>query len=52
MKETLISIYNALRQVETKGENTLIIADCVRALYEVIQQLDNPADSVNSTEEN
>lgn len=50
MKDTLISIYNALRMVETKGENTLILADCMRALVEVIKQMDASAPSESSEE--
>lgn len=49
MKETLINIYNALRNVETKGESTLIIADCLRALLDVIRELDKP-DAVTSSD--
>lgn len=33
----LTRIYNTLLTIETKGENTLIMADCVRALQETIQ---------------
>ena len=38
MNEVLMQIYNALNRVETKGESTLIMADCLRALAEVIKQ--------------
>lgn len=38
MKETLIQIFEALNRIETKGGNTLIMADCLRALAEVIKQ--------------
>lgn len=41
MTEALINIYNALGNVETKGESTLIMADCRRALAEVIRQSNN-----------
>ena len=33
---TLSQIYNTLLLVETKGENTLIIAECIKALQGVI----------------
>ena len=33
----LTRIYNTLLTIETKGENTLIMADCVRALQETLQ---------------
>lgn len=32
-------IYNTLLTIETKGENTLIMADCVRALQTIIQEI-------------
>ena len=38
MNEALMQIFNALNRIETKGENTLIMADCLRALAEVIKQ--------------
>jgi len=40
----LSRIYNTLLTVETKGENTLIMADCVRALQQLAQEIQqNPA---------
>lgn len=38
MKDTLVQIINALQKVETKGEGTLIMADCVRALIQLVQE--------------
>lgn len=32
MKEKLSRLYNTLTQVETKGESTLIMADCLKFL--------------------
>lgn len=40
MKEALMQIFNALNRISTKGENTLIMADCLRALAEVINKYD------------
>ena len=34
----LSQIYNTLLLVETKGENTLIIAECIKALQLVINE--------------
>lgn len=34
--EQLIKIYNTMLLIETKGENTLIMADCLRALKDII----------------
>lgn len=44
MTETLIQIFNALNRISTKGENTLIMADCLRALAEVIKNQEGEAD--------
>ena len=35
-KELLLRIYNTLLQIETKGESTMLMADCIRALQTVI----------------
>lgn len=35
----LIRIYNTLTTVSTKGEDTLTMADCLRALKQVIEEL-------------
>ena len=32
-------IYNTLLTIETKGENTLIMADCLRALHTLISNI-------------
>lgn len=33
----LKKIYNSLTLISTKGEETIIMADCLRALYDVIE---------------
>ena len=40
-KERLINVLNALMQVEVKGTNTLIIADCLRELQTIINDSAN-----------
>lgn len=40
MRDRLATIFNALQNVQTKGESTLIIADCMRELLAIIQDLD------------
>lgn len=40
MKERLVNIFNALHNVETKGPNTLIMADVLRELADIINGLD------------
>ena len=47
----LSRIYNTLLTVETKGENTLIMADCVRALQQLAQEIQqNPAPTAETEE--
>ena len=42
IKETLLSIYNMLSTIETKGENTLKIAACLDALTKIMDTLVPP----------
>ena len=35
--EQLTRIYNTMLEIRTKGEDTLIMADCLRALEQVVQ---------------
>ena len=42
----LTRIYNTILTIETKGENTLIMADCVRALQELIQGAKQPENAM------
>lgn len=46
--EQLARIYNTLLNVSTRGEDTLIMADCIRALERVIKQIDEEAGKVAS----
>lgn len=39
MKEKLINLYNTMILVETKGENTLIMADCIKFVRQCISEL-------------
>ena len=40
MKDKLIAIFNTLKEVETKGDSTLRMADCLRELAGVINSMD------------
>lgn len=40
MKERLTAIFNAMQTIETKGESTLAMADCIRSLYQIIQEME------------
>lgn len=39
MKDRLTAIFNTLKQVETKGDSTLMMADCLRELANVINSI-------------
>lgn len=39
MKESLIALLNTLKLVETKGESTLIMCDCMRSLASIINEI-------------
>ena len=39
MLEQLIKIYNTLTTVSTRGEDTLTMADCLRALRSVVMDV-------------
>lgn len=47
--EQLTRIYNTLLEVGTKGQDTLVMADCLRALEQVIIQI-NQSQSAESNE--
>ena len=38
MGEKLKSLYNTMCQIETKGNNTLIMSDCLKYLHQCIQE--------------
>lgn len=38
MKQKLIDIYNILLQMEVKGPNVIMLADCIRALRQIIDE--------------
>ena len=44
--EQLTRIYNTMLEIRTKGEDTLVMADCLRALEQVVTSI------VNSNNEN
>lgn len=39
MKERLIAIFNLMQRIETKGDSTLFMADCIRELANVINSI-------------
>ena len=40
MRDRLVTIFNALNSVSTKGQDTLVMADCLRELAAIVQDLD------------
>lgn len=50
--EQLTRIYNTMLQIGTKGEDTLVMADCLRALEQVVNQIvqATTADAENTKE--
>ena len=52
MKQNLTAILDALARVETKGDSTLILADCRRGLAGVIQTMpDTPQEGAAENEQ-
>ena len=47
--EQLARIYNTLMNISTKGEDTFIMADCLRAMEKVITDIDKKAASSTSS---
>lgn len=39
MREQLTKIFNTLRAIETKGDNTVLMADCLVSLSTILQEL-------------
>ena len=39
MKDRLIAVFNTLKMVETKGDSTLMLADCMRELVQIINSM-------------
>ena len=39
MKEKLIAIFNVMQRIETHGDSTLMMADCIKELANVINPI-------------
>ena len=48
--EQLTRIYNTMLQIGTKGEDTLIMSDCLRALEKVVTDIVKAAEQPAATE--
>lgn len=47
--EQLTRIYNTMLEIRTKGEDTLVMADCLRALEQVVTQVIKSNESNSET---
>ena len=45
MKSRLLTVFNAMKNIETKGENTLIMADCMRELVSIINSMPDESEA-------
>lgn len=52
MRDRLAQVFNALQNVETKGQSTLIIADCTRELLAIIREIDEEVAKTKKEESN
>ena len=48
--QQLADIYNSLLQIHTRGEETLVMADCMRALFNIINDEAKEAQSKKNEE--
>lgn len=49
--DLLARIYNTMLQINTKGEDTLVMAECLRALESVVKGLVNTGENNNDIKE-
>ena len=40
MKQKLINLHNALATIETKGQHTLTMADCMKFIQQMVSEID------------
>ena len=48
MKQQLLDIFELMKKIETKGESTVFMADCLRAMANVINSM--PDDKTETIE--
>ena len=39
MKDKLTALFNTMKQIETKGDSTVIMADCLREIVSIINSI-------------
>ncbi len=47
MKDKLTAVFNTLKMVETRGESTLMMADCLRELASIINSIPEESEAKN-----
>lgn len=45
MKEKLVVVFNTLKMVETRGDSTLVMSDCMRELAKIINSMESEEQS-------
>lgn len=50
IKEELTKLYNTMIVIETKGENTKIMADCLRFLDQLVKQIPDESQTTMAKE--
>lgn len=45
MKEELMAIFNTMKMIETRGESTLMMADCLRELARILNESDKESEA-------
>lgn len=47
MKERLTTVFNVMQRIETHGDSTLMMADCIRELADIINSLPKESEAKN-----
>ena len=47
MKSKLIKVFELMKQIETKGDSTVFMADCLRVLADVINSMPTESEEKN-----
>lgn len=45
MKERLTTVFNVMQRIETHGDSTLMMADCIRELANIINSLSKESEA-------
>lgn len=47
MKKQLLDIFEVMKRIETKGESTVFMADCLKALADIINSMPEESEKTN-----